>query len=72
MIFAAAGWSLEQVGTELQMCIRDSTNGIFVEGNEVVHNLNFKRGYYLDAQTQAFNVKGVINNPDGYSIVLRI
>ncbi len=49
-----------------------NNNGLFAEANEVIHNLNFGRGSVLDAQTQAFNITGVINNPDGYSIILRI
>lgn len=49
-----------------------NNSGVFVNGDEVVHNLNFGRGFYFHAQTQAFNVTGVINNPDGYSIILRI
>lgn len=49
-----------------------NNNGVFSDASVVVHDLNFGRGSVLDAQTQAFNVKGVINNPDGYSIIMRI
>lgn len=49
-----------------------NNNGIFAEDNAVIHNLNFDRGATYEAQTKGFNLKGVINNPEGYSIIMRI
>jgi hypothetical protein len=49
-----------------------NNNGIFAENNVVVHDLNFERGSVLEAQTKGFNLKGIINNPEGYSIIMRI